>query len=276
MAESRTYPHGVPSWIETEQPDPGAARAFYTELFGWAYEDRPGGYTIARLGGREVAGLIEAGRQPGGEGAGWNTYISVDDADGTVKRVRDAGGRILAEPEDVGPAGRSALCVDPQGARFGLWQPGMRLGVQATNEPGAWNFGNLHTSDPQASTAFYSTVFGWSLDEVGFGTMIRVPGYGDHLASTTDPDIHERQGSVGVPPGFADAVGWLIPGDAGERAHWHVAFTIADRDAAVEIVERSGGTVVSSENTEWSRDAVVRDPWGAEFTVSQFAPESNG
>jgi uncharacterized protein len=275
MAESRTYPHGVPSWIETEQPDPGAARTFYGELFGWAYEDRPGGYTIARLGGREVAGLIEAGRQPGGKGAGWNTYISVDDADGTVKRVRDAGGRVLAEPEDVGPAGRSALCVDPQGARFGLWQPGMRLGVQATNEPGAWNFGNLHTSDPQRSTAFYSTVFGWSLDDVGFATMIRVPGYGDHLASTTDPDIHERQSGVGVPPGFADAVGWLVPEEQGNPARWHVVFTVADRDSSVEIVERSGGSVISSETSEWSRDAVVRDPWGAEFTVSQFTPPSN-
>jgi predicted enzyme related to lactoylglutathione lyase len=151
MAESRTYPHGVPSWIEAEQPDPGAAREFYGELFGWAFEDRPGGYAIARLAGREAAGLIRAGVQPGGDGAGWTTYIAVDDADGAVKRVHDAGGRVLAEPEDVGPAGRAALCVDPQGARFGLWQAGQRLGVQAVNEPGAWNFSNLSTSDPQAS-----------------------------------------------------------------------------------------------------------------------------
>src|SRR5689334_9437749 len=137
MADSRTYPHGVPSWIETEQPDPGAARAFYGDLFGWTFEDRPGGYTIARLAGREAAGIIEAGRQPGGTGAGWTTYIAVDDADAAVQRVAATGGRVLAEPQQVGEAGRSALCVDPQGARFGLWQAGRRLGVQATNEPGA-------------------------------------------------------------------------------------------------------------------------------------------
>lgn len=272
MADSRTYPPGVPSWIETEQPDPGAARTFYGELFGWAYEDRPGGYTIARLGGREVAGLIEAGRQPGGEGAGWTTYIAVDDADATVKRVREAGGRVLAEPEDVGPAGRSALCVDPQGARFGLWQAGRRPGVQATNEPGAWNFSDVHTAHPQETTGFYTTVFGWSIDDVGFATMIRVPGYGDHLASTVDPTIHERQSGAGAPPGFADSVGWLIPEKAGEPTHWHVVFTVADRDASVEIVERSGGAVISSEESEWARMAVVRDPWGAGFTVSQFTP----
>jgi predicted enzyme related to lactoylglutathione lyase len=280
MADSRTYTHGVPSWIETEQPDPGAARTFYGELFGWSFEDRPGGYAIARLGGREVAGLIEAGRQPGGAGshkgeARWNTYIAVDDADAAVTRVRETGGRVLAEPEDVGPAGRSALCADPQGARFGVWQAGRRLGVQATNEPGAWNFATLHTPDPRRSAEFYTAAFGWSVDDIGFGTMIRVPGYGDHLASTVDPTIHERQSGAGAPPGFADAVGWLVPEKQEERAHWHVIFTVDDRDASVAIVERSGGAMVASEESEWSRTAMVRDPWGAGFTVSQFTPPSN-
>jgi predicted enzyme related to lactoylglutathione lyase len=35
MTVPRTYPHGVPSWVDTEQPDPDAARRFYAELFGW-------------------------------------------------------------------------------------------------------------------------------------------------------------------------------------------------------------------------------------------------
>ena len=40
---------------------------------------------------------------------------------------------------------------------------------------------------------------------MGFATMIQVPGYGDHLAATVDPDIHERQATA--PPGFADVIG---------------------------------------------------------------------
>jgi predicted enzyme related to lactoylglutathione lyase len=282
MADSRTYPHGVPSWIETEQPDPAAARAFYGELFGWAFEDRPGGYTIARLAGRDAAGLIQAGIQPGGAeslkgAAGWTTYVAVDDADTVVKRIHDAGGQILAEPQDIGRAGRAALCTDPLGARFGLWQAGIRLGVQAVNEPGAWNFSNLHTPDPQASAGFYATAFGWSVDDVGFGRMIRVPGYGDHLASTIDPTIHERQSAVSAPPGFADAVAWLIPERAGSHvtsAQWKVVFTVADRDATTAAAERLGGIVVAAEDSQWTCTAVIRDPWGAEFTASQFTPPS--
>ena len=35
----RTYPHGVPCWIDTEQPDTAAAREFYGGLFGWRFEE---------------------------------------------------------------------------------------------------------------------------------------------------------------------------------------------------------------------------------------------
>ena len=107
MADSRTYPHGVPSWIEAEQPDPGAARAFYGGLFGWAFEDRPGGYTIARLAGREVAGVLPG---TGGGAARWTTYVAVDSADSAVERVVAAGGKVLREPEDATIQSQAPAC----------------------------------------------------------------------------------------------------------------------------------------------------------------------
>src|SRR5919202_914253 len=39
MGEQRTYPHGVPCWIDTEQPDLAAASQFYGALFGWTFDD---------------------------------------------------------------------------------------------------------------------------------------------------------------------------------------------------------------------------------------------
>ena len=115
-------------------------------------------------------------------------------------------------------------------------------------------------------------MFGWAIDDIGFGSMIRRPGYGDHLAATIDPGIHERQADVSAPPGFADAIGWLSPVGPDETPHWHVAFTVADRDATAAAVERLGGTVLRRTDTDWTRDALVRDPQGAEFTASQFTP----
>ena len=56
MLERDGYLPGVPCWIDTSQPDPEAAVAFYGGLFGWDFRnvmppDAPGGYFIAQLRG---------------------------------------------------------------------------------------------------------------------------------------------------------------------------------------------------------------------------------
>ena len=101
-----------------------------------------------------------------------------------------------------------------------------------------------------------------------------MPGYGDHLEATVDPDIRSRQANA--PEGFEDVIGAIAPAAAGEEPHWHVTFTVADRDESVAAVRRLGGTVLSSAEDDWTRKALVRDPGGAEFTVSQFAPKEWG
>jgi predicted enzyme related to lactoylglutathione lyase len=87
---ARTYPHGVPSWVDTEQPDVEAAIAFYGGLFGWTFDDvmpagAPSRYVIAKLDGRDVAAI---GGPLEGAVPAWNTYISVDDADAVRERLR--------------------------------------------------------------------------------------------------------------------------------------------------------------------------------------------
>jgi predicted enzyme related to lactoylglutathione lyase len=269
----RSYPHGVTCWIDSEQPDLEAASRFYGGLFGWTLTDAvppdaPGSYLIATLDGADVAAL---GPATGSSSAGWNTYVAVDDADVTAAAVPAAGGVVLAPPADAGPGGRAATCADPQGAGFRLWQARRRLGAQLTNSPGTWNFSDLRTPDRDAAMAFYAPLFGWRAVDMaqGAGTMLQVPGYGDHLAATVDPGIHERQAAA--PPGFADVIGSLVV-TPDEPAHWHVTFTVADRDGSVATAERLGATVLRSADGLWTRNALLRDPQGAEFTVSQFTP----
>jgi predicted enzyme related to lactoylglutathione lyase len=277
VAEPRTYPHGVTCWIDTEQPDPQAASRFYGGLFGWTLTDAvlpgaPGSYLIATLGGQDAGAIAPAT----GDAAAWNTYVAVDDADTAAVAVTAAGGTVVAAPADAGSAGRTATCLDPAGVAFRLWQARRRPGVQVANVPGAWNFSDLHTPDRDAAMAFYTPVFGWRAADLaqGAGTMIQVPGYGDHLAATVDPDIHERQDSA--PPGFADVIGGLVITGPREPARWHVTFTVADRDAATTTAERLGATIVTSSDDTWTKNALVRDPQGAEFTVSQFTPPHGG
>ena len=51
-----------------------------------------------------------------------------------------------------------------------------------------------------------------------------------------------------------------------------MSFTVADRDDTAATVLRLGGTVLASNDTEWTHDAVIRDPQGGVFTASQFVP----
>ncbi|MEJ7772083.1 MAG: VOC family protein [Geodermatophilaceae bacterium] len=121
--------------------------------------------------------------------AAWNTYVAVDDADATVQRLVSARATVRSAPADAGEGGRGAVLTDPEGVEFRIWQARRRLGAQVVNEPGAWNLSDLHTADSSAAIAFYELAFGWQVDDLEFATMIRRPGYGDHLEATIDPDI---------------------------------------------------------------------------------------
>jgi predicted enzyme related to lactoylglutathione lyase len=39
MTEPRTYPHGVPSWVDTIAHDLDEAKRFYAGLFDWTFTD---------------------------------------------------------------------------------------------------------------------------------------------------------------------------------------------------------------------------------------------
>ena len=126
MAEPRSYPPGVTSWVDIEHRDVGGAMAFYGGLFGWTFEEStapgvPFRYVVARQGGLDAAGIggpadpADASEAAASITRAWNTYIAVQDADATAARVEAAGGRVLEAPADAGEGGRSARCADPSG-----------------------------------------------------------------------------------------------------------------------------------------------------------------
>ena len=274
------YPAGVPCWVDTFQPDAGAAAGFYGELFGWDFEERaPDGeveYLVARLRGSAVAAV--APQAPGAPPqATWNTYIAVASADDAAERVVAAGGSVLAGPFDVRDAGRMAVIADPAGAVVHLWQAGARKGAQLVNAPGSWNWSNLECGDAAGVQDFYWEVFGWEADAMAFGdadsAMLRLPGYGEFLAAR-DPEIRRRHAQAAVPSGFTDAIGWIVPPANGEAPRWSVTFAVDDPDAiAAHALELGGSVVVDPYDVAPVRLAVLRDPQGAQFTISAYRPE---
>jgi predicted enzyme related to lactoylglutathione lyase len=282
MPERDGYIAGVPCWIDTSQPDPEAAVAFYGGLFGWDFEDAmppgaPGHYFIARLRGGDVAAVSSApdGAPPN---AVWNTYVWVDSADETAAKVAAAGGTTLMEPFDVMDAGRMAVFADPEGAAFSVWEARSHRGARIVNEAGSLNFNGLNTRDPESAKLFYGSVFGWrTLALPGGIEMWTLPGYGDHLERDR-PSLRQDMAEVGAPPGFEDVVGSINPITAeqqGVPAHWSVTFAVDDADATAEKAAELGGrVVVPPSDAPWVRVTVLADPQGATFVANKFVAEN--
>ena len=282
MTDRDGYIPGVPSWVDTSQPDPEAAVSFYSGLFGWEFEDvmpagSEGKYFIARLRGLDAAavGSIPEGAPPM---AMWNTYIWVESADETASKVRDAGGTVAMEPFDVMNAGRMAVFMDPEGAVFCVWEAKEHKGAQIVNEHGSVNFNSLNTHNAEDAKRFYNSVFGWQTIALGGDAeMWTLPGYGDYL-ERDNPDLRKNMKEGGAPAGFEDVVATInpIPDDQPDTPpHWSVTFAVDDADATASKATELGGTVIVPPfDAPWVRMTVISDPQGATFIASKFVPEN--
>jgi predicted enzyme related to lactoylglutathione lyase len=106
--------------VEIPVDDTAGGKAFWGSLFDWQFEAYPEGaeYHMARLtedSGAAVSGMEGRGKR------GLRVYFEVDDMDRSVAKVRELGG----EADDKMPVptmGWFAVCKDPEGNEFGLWQ----------------------------------------------------------------------------------------------------------------------------------------------------------
>jgi predicted enzyme related to lactoylglutathione lyase len=265
LSERDRYPAGVPCWVETLQPDPQRAVAFYCAVFGWDCADpgtMPGGgtYHVARYGGRDVAGIGATPAQGGPSAPVWMTYVRVERIEDTLARVRAAGGSVLVDALDAPPAGRLAVIADPDGVSLCLWEAHSREGAQRINEAGAWAMSALLTANAERATAFYGSVFDWQTEPfagVPGVVLFRLPGY---------------VGGLPQQPAPRDVVAVMAPLPSnGVPPHWSVEFWVADAAAAAATAERLGGRVLVAPHRELVFErAVIADPAGAVFTISQL------
>ena len=207
-----------------------------------------GGYAIAHLRGRIVAGLGPKFGPPDAPSA-WTTYLAADDADAVAEKIKAAGGQVAQGPMDVMEEGRMAIAFDTTGAAFGLWQGGQTTGIGLANQTGALTW-NEHVSwDFDAGKAFYRAAFGYDYQDVsgeGFRyAMLMVDG--------------SEVGGIGQYPPETPAE---------TPAAWSVYFAVDNTDAAVAAaVERGGKVVQPIRDSPYGRIGVVADNQGAVFSL---------
>jgi uncharacterized protein len=117
---------GFFSWAELNTTDWEAAWKFYSQLFGWKERSKmdmgPGGvyFMFDEQSGHTKGGMSNMAKQMGLP-AHWLHYVTVDDIDGTLARVKQKGGKVLNGPMPIPGDDVIAQCQDPQGAAFAVY-----------------------------------------------------------------------------------------------------------------------------------------------------------
>ena len=100
--------------------DTAPAQALRGGLFGWQFRELPGapaGYFDTRI--TDSQGAAVSAIEP--DKRGIRPYFEVEDIDAGITRVTDLHGEVY-EKMPIPESGWFALCRDPHGNQFGLWQ----------------------------------------------------------------------------------------------------------------------------------------------------------
>ena len=238
-------------WHEQVSSDPGQAKDFYTELFGWGTELFKAGemdYPMINSGGQNHGGFGTA--QEGAPPPHWLSHVQVDDVDETVEKAKSAGGSLAAGPFDMGEVGRMAIIKDPQGAFVSAYQPTAEGAVAE----GVFVWDELGTTDVEGAEKFYGEVFGWTTKDMG-------PDFGGYKIF--------QVGETGIG-------GVMALQDPTWPATWIPYVGVEDADATVaKALELGASTIVEGMDVPTiGRIAVIKDPQGAVFGIIRPEPQS--
>jgi predicted enzyme related to lactoylglutathione lyase len=251
---------GSPCWFELSTNNQDAAKAFYSNLFGWAISDNQMGpdmvYTIFQVDGLDAAACctLQAEQLTHGVPPNWAVYIAVENADATAAKITSAGGAIVMPPFDVMDLGRMAVVSDPAGAVFCLWQPGSNTGTRIGGVMNTVGWIELTTNNEAAAAKFYGDVFGWTVTN-GKGAPAGPSDYG-HI---------ENNGTAigGIPPASMR--------DPNAPPNWLIYVEVADTAATTAKAGSLGANVIVGpmDIGENGTISVLQDPQGAFFALHQ-------
>jgi predicted enzyme related to lactoylglutathione lyase len=240
-------------WYELVTSDAQAAADFYAKVVGWTVADSgmPGmQYTLASVGDRQVAGLMDFPEEMKGGHPVWLGYVAAADVDGMAEKVKQAGGHVHREPGDIPGIGRFAVVSDTDDAVFMLFRgDGPPLPDVGMETPGAIGWHELHARDWEKAFAFYNGLFGWTkADAVDMGEM------GTYQTFETGTG---RQG------------GGMMNNPQAPRPFWLYYFVTDNIDAAIGRVEANGGKMMMGPMEVPGGMWIIQafDPQGALFAL---------
>lgn len=168
------FHNGQPCWVDVMVTDPATQAemtGFLSQLFGMRWEiggPETGFYGMGFIGNDQVMAI---GQNEHGAGVPV-VYLHAEDIAASAAAVLAAGGQVIVGPMQIMDAGSMALCVDPLGAVFGLWQGNTMPGFAIDDVPGAFCWFDQMSADAERSAAFYQAVFGLGFVPMGNGGIL--------------------------------------------------------------------------------------------------------
>ena len=158
-------------YFDVNSPQGDALKRFYGELFGWSFNEVPGGYALvdtrAGTGINGGIGTTTENHTP------LAFYAEAPDLQAVLDKVERLGGKTLIPVTEIPGMVTYAMFTDPDGLVVGLVKGTGEGGEQGPSVgdgiPVEWF--EVLGSDAERTQAFYGQLFGWQLDASG------PPGY---------------------------------------------------------------------------------------------------
>ncbi len=259
-AESGSNP--VVFW-ELASHDAEATRIFLETVFGWqANVDKDTGFVnmpASECSAGPIGGGIFTLRKA--KLPFLTVFALVDDVDAKAKMIEDAGGHLVIPPEDFGdnriclfnePSGVTLAIVerreDRDGPSSSPMQDGDWVETHEPNDPVV--FWELASNDAEASAAFFTKVFGWSMqvdDDTGFRYI---------------PAKECAEGPMS---------GGVFTLRKAKLPFLTVYMAVDDIEAKAKLIEESGGFIVEAphETAGGLRICLFNEPSGVTFAMLQ-------
>jgi uncharacterized protein len=242
-------------WINILTPKPEKACAFFGELLGWTFTEMPGMGHFIKVAGHDIGGLYDLNgpQTPPGLRPVVGVMVKVESADAAAEKVKSLGGD-TKPPFDVLDKGRMAVCFDPNGAEFDVWESKVASGTEVDSAlHGAPSWSENLTTDTARATAFYADLFGWTPE------VMPMPGF-DYTAFKLGSEF-----VAGMMP--------ILPHMGNVPPHWGTYFTVSDTDETAGLATRLGGTVCvpPTDIPNVGRFCGVNSPQGVMFYVIKYA-----
>lgn len=112
-----------PTHFEIPADQPERAIKFYEDVFGWTFQKWEGAgidYWLVMTG--EGVGIDGGLFKPHGPMTGHVNTVTVDDIDEYLKRIRDCGGAVVVDKQEIPGVGIHAYAKDTEGSLFGVIQ----------------------------------------------------------------------------------------------------------------------------------------------------------